>query len=221
MQTGGMSGMKISECGSQEFPEQRCSEHLPSLRHRGLGCAGEFVPQLVAKIANMTPDAVALQAGQARMSYGELDARAGRLAGHLRSLGVGREVPVGVCLERSFDQVVALLAILKAGGAFLPLDPAWPDERLRELLDDARAAVLVGRAARVGELGGGGRVAVPLDRLGDIATAQARARSPRMSRARTLPTSSTPPARPARRRARRSPTTTSRTSSPGTWPPSR
>lgn len=157
--------------GFRHLRTQRCPEHLESsLPHRGLGRRQEFIPQLVAEVANATPKAVALRAGQACMSYGELNACAGRLAGHLCSLGVGREVLVGVCLERSFDQVVALLAVLKAGGAFLPLDPAWPDERLRELLDEARAPVLISRAAWVGGLGSGNRVDVPVNRLDDSTT---------------------------------------------------
>jgi amino acid adenylation domain-containing protein len=119
------------------------------------------VPRLVAEVARLSPEAVALRSGRSCLTYRELDARAGRLAGRLRSLGVGRDVPVGVCLERSFDQVTALLAVMKAGGAFLPLDPAWPDERVRELLDDAGAPVVIENPAR--GLGAGGRVVVTPD----------------------------------------------------------
>ena len=66
---------------------------------------------------------MALRSGRSCLTYRELDARAGRLAGRLRSLGVGRDVPVGVRLERSFDQVIALLAVMKAGGAFCRSTP--------------------------------------------------------------------------------------------------
>jgi len=58
-------------------------------------------------------------------------------------VGVGRDVPVGICLERSFDYIIAMLAASRAGGAFLPLDPGWPVDRLRFILDDAHAPVLV------------------------------------------------------------------------------
>ena len=77
------------------------------------------------------------------LSYGELEPRANQLAHHLRALGVGPEVVVGLCLERSPAMMVALLAILKAGGAYLPLDPDYPRERLAFMLADAGAPVLV------------------------------------------------------------------------------
>ena len=77
------------------------------------------------------------------LSYGELDARSNQLAHHLRALGVGPEVVVGLCVERSLEMLVGLLGILKAGGAYLPLDPDYPAERLAFMLADARAPVLV------------------------------------------------------------------------------
>ena len=76
-------------------------------------------------------------------NYAQLDARANQLAHHLRSLGVGPEIVVGLCVERSLDMVVELLGILKAGGAYLPLDPSYPAERLAFMLADAEASTLV------------------------------------------------------------------------------
>jgi amino acid adenylation domain-containing protein len=96
--------------------------------------------------AAATPRAVALVAGEegeVTLSYGELDGQANRLAHHLRSLGVGPEVLVALCLERSPGMIVSLLAILKAGGAYVPLDPAYPRERLDYLLADTAAPVLI------------------------------------------------------------------------------
>ena len=77
------------------------------------------------------------------MTYGELNRRANQLAHHLRALGVGPEVPGGVCLEHSLEMVIALLGVLKAGGVYVPLDPAYPKERLAFMLEDAQAPVLL------------------------------------------------------------------------------
>jgi amino acid adenylation domain-containing protein len=103
------------------------------------------VHQLVATCAERTPDAIAIATlgGAQQLTYRELDVRANRLAAYLRGLGVGPEVFVGVCLDRSPELVVALLAVLKAGAAFLALDPAYPAERLAFMLGDAGARVLL------------------------------------------------------------------------------
>ena len=101
------------------------------------------VPQLVAKQAAATPEAVAIVAGAAQMTYRELNQRANQLAHYLQTLGVGPNTLVGLCVERSLDMVVGLLAIHKAGGAYVPLDPSSPTERLAFMLEDAHARVLV------------------------------------------------------------------------------
>ncbi|MGW2595879.1 amino acid adenylation domain-containing protein, partial [Streptomyces sp. NPDC001515] len=93
-----------------------------------------------------TPGAVAVVSGGVEVSYGDLDARANRLARHLVALGVGPESFVGVCLERGVDSVVALLAVLKSGGAYLPIDPAYPAERIAYMLADAEPTVLLATA---------------------------------------------------------------------------
>ena len=90
---------------------------------------GTLVDALAAQAA-ARPDAVAAVFEDARLSYGELEARANQLAHHLRALGVGAETVVGLCLERSLEMLVGLIGILKAGGAYLPLDPSYPAERL-------------------------------------------------------------------------------------------
>ena len=108
------------------------------------------VHRLFEAQAARTPDAPALVVGGESLAYGELDARADRLAHRLRGLGVGPEARVGICLERGVELAVALLAVLKAGGACVPLDPAQPDERLEHVLRDSGAAVLVAGASQRG-----------------------------------------------------------------------
>ncbi len=106
----------------------------------------ESLHHLVEGWAARTPEAVALVFGETRLGYGELDARANRLARHLRALGVGPEVRVAISLERGPQAVVAVLAVLKAGGAWVPLDPSYPAERLAYMLDDSAASLLLTRA---------------------------------------------------------------------------
>ncbi len=99
--------------------------------------------QLVAAQVARTPDAIALAFEDQQLTYAALDARANQLAHHLQSLGVGPDALVAVCLERSLTLVVALLGVLKAGGAYLPLDPSYPAERLQYMLADSQAPVLL------------------------------------------------------------------------------
>ena len=115
------------------------------------------IPGLFSEVAAERPEAVAVSFGDRVLSYGELERRANRLAQHLRGLGVGPEVPVGLCLERGLDLIVAVLAILKAGGAYVPLDPDYPAARLGYMLSDASAPLLVTESAlvdRVPDYGG-------------------------------------------------------------------
>ena len=92
----------------------------------------------------MSPHATAMRMGLEKITYAQLDARADMLAGHLTSLGVGPEVAVGICVKRSFDYVIAALAVWKAGGAYVPVDLDWPEERQSFVLSDAGAAISIG-----------------------------------------------------------------------------
>jgi amino acid adenylation domain-containing protein len=95
------------------------------------------------EIAAKYPRRVAVSCGDRQITYGELSGRAERLARYLREIGVGPEALVGVFLERSIEAIVALVAVLKAGGAYLPLDPAYPSERVVTILEDAKPAVML------------------------------------------------------------------------------
>src|SRR5438132_2703714 len=97
----------------------------------------------VATRAAASPHATAVVAGDQQISYGQLDQRANRLAHHLRAMGAGPDVVVGLCLKRSAELAVGALAILKAGAAYLPLDPASPPERIAFTLRDAGVQVLI------------------------------------------------------------------------------
>ncbi|HEY4576054.1 MAG TPA: amino acid adenylation domain-containing protein, partial [Thermoanaerobaculia bacterium] len=106
--------------------------------------AEDALHRLFAKQARLQPAAVAVTIagmGERRLTYGELDRRANRLAHRLRALGVGPEVPVPLCVERSLDLVVGILGILKAGGGYVPVDPSYPAERIDWILTDSQSGV--------------------------------------------------------------------------------
>ena len=114
---------------------------------------------LEAQVAR-TPHAPALVFGDERLTYAELNARANRLAHHLRDMGVAPDTLAGICVERSPDMIVGLLAILKAGGAYLPLDPVYPQERLAYMLADSKPVVVLTQQHLQARLCGAGGVPV-------------------------------------------------------------
>src|SRR5262249_42727237 len=115
---------------------QTARPHPPYLHAR-------CIHELFREQAEQTPDRIALVSEELWVSYRELNRRANQLATYLRRLGVRPEVLVGLCLERSVEMVVAVLGVLKAGGAYLPLDPESPLERLSYMLEDAGAGVML------------------------------------------------------------------------------
>ncbi|MFI0479419.1 amino acid adenylation domain-containing protein [Actinomadura sp. 9N215] len=110
------------------------------------------VHELVADQAAAHPDAVAVTCAGQSLTYAALMTRVGRMAGYLRGVGVGPETIVGLCLPRGIDLTVAVLAVWQAGATHLPLDPAYPPERLAFMLADSRAAVLIGTSETVDDL---------------------------------------------------------------------
>src|SRR5207244_5131794 len=96
--------------------------------------------------AERTPKAMGVRFEGQRVTYRDLDRRSNQLAHHLRKLGVGPEVLVGICVERSLEMIVGLLGILKAGGAYVPIDPSYPLARQAFMLQDSQAKVLLTQA---------------------------------------------------------------------------
>jgi hypothetical protein len=129
---------------------------------------------LFALQAARTPDAIALECGdRPPLSYAQLDRWANQLAHHLRTFGTGPERLVGLCVERSPAMIAALLGVVKAGGAYLPLDPGYPEARLVAMADDAGIDLLVSNRAQMARLPGlGKRQVICLDAAADQIAAQ-------------------------------------------------
>ncbi len=126
---------------SAEETHQLVYEWREGPRWRGWGEISEV--SLLEAQALATPEAVAVSYRGRQLSYGELDRRGNQLANYLRKLGVGPDVLVGICLHHSLELIVGVLGILKAGGAFVPLDPAYPQDRLLFMAEDSRCSVLL------------------------------------------------------------------------------
>ncbi|MET0287111.1 MAG: MupA/Atu3671 family FMN-dependent luciferase-like monooxygenase, partial [Polyangiales bacterium] len=107
-----------------------------------------------------TPDATALTHAGVSLSYRELDRRANRVAHALRARGAGPDVLIGLCIERSLEMVIGLLAVLKAGAAYVPLDPAYPRERIALMLEDAHAKLVLTQSSLAAQLPGPEKVAI-------------------------------------------------------------
>jgi amino acid adenylation domain-containing protein len=117
-----------------EYPRDRC------------------IHELFEAEVERAPGAVAVSFGERELTYAELNRRANQLANHLRAMGVGAEIPVGLCVERSVEMVVGLLGILKAGGTYIPLDPNYPAELLTFMFEDSAVPVLLTQEAVLDEL---------------------------------------------------------------------
>ncbi|WP_218575082.1 non-ribosomal peptide synthetase [Reyranella sp. CPCC 100927] len=127
-------------------------EAAPSVRSLTAYAFTPVTAQIAAQ-AMARPDAGAVSCEGERLSYGALEAWSNRIGRRLKTLGVGRDVRVGVCLERSVGMVAGLLGVLKAGGAYVPLDPSYPEARLRHMVQDAGVGCVVTDAASAQRLG--------------------------------------------------------------------
>src|SRR5436853_3863200 len=123
----------------------------------------ETITELFERQAAESRDREAVVSGEESISYGELNRRANRLARYLRQRGVGAEECVGVRMSRGIDLVVGLMGVLKSGGGYVPLDPAYPEERVRYMLEDSGAGVVISDRAGAAAVGGEGREVVVLD----------------------------------------------------------
>jgi amino acid adenylation domain-containing protein/FkbM family methyltransferase len=134
---------------------------------------GLLLHRLFERQAARQPEAEALVFAEHGLSYGALDEQAEQLARRLRAHGVGPEVRVGLCVERSPAMLAGILGILKAGGAYVPLDPTYPTERLDYMLTDSRARLVLTHSALLDKLPPAGIATLCLDQLGDPAPASA------------------------------------------------
>ncbi len=110
------------------------------------------VPEQILQVGDTRPHSIALSSGDQRLSYAELNRQADQFAAYLVQGSAAPGGTVAICLERSFDWIIAALGTMRAGAAYLPLDPAWPDARLRFVINDSHATVLVARSAVISRL---------------------------------------------------------------------
>ncbi len=125
------------------LPDQERNQLLASWKGSASHASNQRIHQLFESQAERTPDSIALVHGDNQLSYQELNQRSNQLAHLLKRLGIGPDRVVGICIERSPEMVVALLGVLKAGGAYLPLDPNYPVDRLTFMIEDAGVRLLL------------------------------------------------------------------------------
>ena len=123
------------------------------------------IHQLIAEHARIRPEAIALVHGEQRLTFAEFDRRANQLAHALRARGIGTEVRVAIAMERGIDLWVAFFAVLKSGGAYIPLDPDYPTERLRYMLEDGGVKLLISHDAALGRVPVGDVSLLNIDQL--------------------------------------------------------
>jgi len=162
----GDEGSKSQQVSVHEpLSDQATNQQIQWNNTRAEYPSDKCVHQLVEERAQRDPESIAAEHGERRLTYRELTERANQLAHLLRSRGVGADVPVGVCVPRSPELLVALLGVMRAGGACLPLDPDYPKDRLAYMLDDSQAPVLITNSEFLPAFGPEKRKTVLLDSL--------------------------------------------------------
>ncbi|HVG06298.1 MAG TPA: amino acid adenylation domain-containing protein, partial [Thermoanaerobaculia bacterium] len=151
--------MQTSDATPRYAPQHPSEGRLAPRAYEGPLCLHE----LIEEQAERTPDRIAVSFEDTSLTYRELLDQADRLARHLAGMGVGPDVRVGVCAERSLEMVVGLLGVLRAGGAYVPLDPSYPAERLAFMVGDAAAPVVLTQRRLAGLLPSHGAQTVLLD----------------------------------------------------------
>lgn len=144
------------------------------------------IHQVIEAQAARAPEAIALTMGEERMNYRELNERANQLARSLRSLGVKPDTLVAVCFERSLEMIVAFLAVLKSGGAYLPIDSSYPKERLQMILDEAQPKVILTQERLIASLPGHSGHVLCVDRDWPSVSGEAKGNLESLSRPETL-----------------------------------
>src|ERR1700738_995834 len=133
---------KQKDFTAEEIPT-RGAQRIPSSATQQNSPLDQYIPQLIENQSAITPDAWAIVEGDYALSYGDLNRRTNQLAHYLHTQGIKPGTLVGLYRERSVDMIVGLLGILKAGAAYVPLDPAYPSARLNFMLEDAHISLLV------------------------------------------------------------------------------
>jgi amino acid adenylation domain-containing protein len=144
MLLGGMVERREEKIGDMPLLEEgERRQLLVEWNRKEVEYPGETLVEMFERQAGKTPRAVAVSYEERQLSYAELNERTNQMGHYLRKLGVGPEMRVGICLERGLEMVVALLGVLKAGAAYVPMDPGYPRERLQFMAEDAQVAVLI------------------------------------------------------------------------------
>ena len=147
-----LSIIESSDLESLKFPDATQPALAQLIGARIEHFSERSFPRLFQEQVARHPTKTAVACEEKSLTYGELNARANQLARHLRALGVGRDSVVGICIDRSLEMAVAILGILKSGGAYLPLDPEYPPERLVFMIEDARPKLVVTKSSLAREL---------------------------------------------------------------------